>query len=53
MLYRRVNSAFVDANDPNEVVQYINGTLKVKYNLDTTFKSKPVAGLNDLFLLLV
>ncbi|KAH8586626.1 hypothetical protein B0O99DRAFT_602324 [Bisporella sp. PMI_857] len=53
MLYRRVNGAFMDANDSNEVVKYINGTLKVKFELDTTFKSKPVAKLDDLLFLLV
>lgn len=53
MLYRRINGAFVDANDSNEVVKYINGTLKVKFKLDTTSKSKPVAGPDDLLLLLV
>jgi hypothetical protein len=34
-------------------VKYINGTLKVKFELDTTSKSKPVAGPDDLLLLLV
>ena len=72
MLYRRINGAFVDANDSNEVVKvyspppivlfyrililytkYINGTLKVRFELDTTSKSKPVARLDDLLLLLV
>jgi len=72
MLYRRINSAFVDANDLNEVVKvcspyptvlfyrililcakYINGTLKVRFELDTTSKSKPVARPDDLLLLLV
>jgi hypothetical protein len=68
-LYRRVNGAYVDANDSNEVVKvchpppllhrtltrgkYINGTLKVKFDLDTTSKPKPVAGPDDLLLLLV
>lgn len=33
--------------------KYINGTLKVKFDLDTTSKSKPVAGPDDLLLLLV
>ncbi|KAH6699722.1 hypothetical protein BKA61DRAFT_419534, partial [Leptodontidium sp. MPI-SDFR-AT-0119] len=31
----------------------INGTLKVRFELGTTSKSKPVAGLDDLLLLLV
>ena len=71
MLYRRINSAFVDANDSNEVVKvcdplalffyrililrakYINSTLKDRFELDTTSKSKPVAGPDDLLLLLV
>jgi hypothetical protein len=72
MLYRRINGAFVDANDSNEVVKvcsppptvlfyrmlilrakYINGTLKVRFELDSTSKSKPVAGPDDLLLLLV
>ncbi|KAH8749401.1 hypothetical protein BGZ57DRAFT_138602 [Hyaloscypha finlandica] len=52
-LYRRVNGAYVDANDSNEVVKYINRTLKVKFDLDTTSKPKPVAGPDDLLLLLV
>jgi hypothetical protein len=34
-------------------VKYINGELKVKFGLDTTLKPKPVAGLDDLLLLLV
>jgi hypothetical protein len=33
-------------------VKYINGTLKVKFDLDTTSKPKPVAGPDDLLLLL-
>ncbi|CAD6448042.1 a7f6baa6-02c0-4026-babe-950b6c0b476a [Sclerotinia trifoliorum] len=53
MLYRRFNSTFVNVNDSNEVVKYINGTLKDKFGLDTTAKAKPVAGPDDLLLLLV
>jgi hypothetical protein len=34
-------------------VKYINGELKVKFGLDTTSKPKPVAGPDDLLLLLV
>lgn len=34
-------------------LQYINGTLKVKFELDNTSKTKPVAGPDDLLLLLV
>lgn len=34
-------------------VKYINGILKIKSNLDTTSKFKPIAGLDDLLLLLV
>jgi len=34
-------------------VKYINGTLKAKFGLDTTSKPKPVAGPDDLLLLLV
>jgi hypothetical protein len=34
-------------------VKYINVTLKVDFELDTTSKSKPVAGADDLLLLLV
>jgi hypothetical protein len=33
--------------------KYINGTLKVRFELDITSKSKPVAGPDDLLLLLV
>ena len=33
-------------------MKYINGTLKVKFDLDTTSKPKPVAGPDDLLLLL-
>lgn len=34
-------------------MEYINGTLKVKFELDNTSKPKPVAGPDDLLLLLV
>ena len=34
-------------------MKYINGTLKDEFGLDTTSKSKPVAGPDDLLLLLV
>ena len=34
-------------------MKYINGELKVKFRLDTTSKPKPVAGPDDLLLLLV
>ncbi|KAE8440383.1 hypothetical protein EG329_008182 [Mollisiaceae sp. DMI_Dod_QoI] len=53
MLYRRVNGCLVDANDSLEVVKYINTKLKVDFGLDTTSKPKPVAGPDDLLLLLV
>ncbi|TVY17612.1 hypothetical protein LARI1_G005247, partial [Lachnellula arida] len=53
MLYRRVNSSFVDANDSYEVVKYINGELKVDYDLDEMPKPKPLAGVNTLLLLLI
>ncbi|KAG4027417.1 hypothetical protein MFRU_030g00530 [Monilinia fructicola] len=43
---------FVNANDSNEVIKYINGTLKIKFGLDTSSKPKPVAGPDDLLLLL-
>jgi hypothetical protein len=33
--------------------KYINSKLKVDFDLDTTFKPKPVARLDDLLLLLV
>ena len=33
--------------------KYINGTLKVRFELDTTSKSKPMARPDDLLLLLV
>ena len=33
-------------------LKYINGELKVKFDLDTTSKPKPVAGPDDLLLLL-
>jgi hypothetical protein len=35
------------------LAKYINGTLKDKFGLDTTAKAKPVAGPDDLLLLLV
>ncbi|KAH9203768.1 hypothetical protein DL95DRAFT_418785 [Leptodontidium sp. 2 PMI_412] len=53
MLYRRVNGEYVDANDRHEVVKYIDGTLKVEFKLRTTSKPKPVAGPDDLLLMLV
>ncbi|KAH7418828.1 hypothetical protein BKA64DRAFT_635943 [Cadophora sp. MPI-SDFR-AT-0126] len=56
MLYRRVNGEYVDANDRHEVVKYlsyIDGTLKPEFKLRTTSKSKPVAGPDDLLLMLV
>jgi hypothetical protein len=34
-------------------LKYINGTLKILFGLDTTSKPKPVAGPDDLLLLLV
>jgi hypothetical protein len=34
-------------------LKYINGTLKVKLELNTTSKPKPVAGPDDLLLMLV
>jgi hypothetical protein len=34
-------------------LKYINSELKVDFNLDTTSKPKPVAGPDDLLLLLV
>jgi len=34
-------------------LKYINTILKVDFNLNTTFKLKLMAGLNDLLLLLV
>ena len=37
----------------NVWVKYINGKLKVKFGLDTKSKPKPVAGPDDLLLLLV
>ncbi|KAJ8068111.1 hypothetical protein OCU04_003683 [Sclerotinia nivalis] len=53
MLYRRVNGIFVNANDSNEVIKYINGILKIKFGLDTLSKPKSVVGPDDLLLLLV
>ncbi|KAH8744937.1 hypothetical protein F5882DRAFT_312963, partial [Hyaloscypha sp. PMI_1271] len=53
ILFRRINSAFIDTNDLNKVIKYINGTLKVRFELDTISKSKPIARLDDLLLLLV
>ncbi|KAH9204554.1 hypothetical protein DL95DRAFT_418158 [Leptodontidium sp. 2 PMI_412] len=53
MLYRRVNGEYVDANDRHEVVKYIDGTLKVEFKLRTTSKAKPVAGPDDMLVLLV
>jgi hypothetical protein len=35
------------------MLKYINGTLKRDFGLDTTSKPKPVAGPDDLLLLLV
>ncbi|CZR65894.1 uncharacterized protein PAC_15794 [Phialocephala subalpina] len=52
MLYRRVNGEYVNANNRHEVVKYIDGTLVVDFELDTTSKNKPVAGPDDLLLLL-
>jgi hypothetical protein len=37
----------------NLCLKYINGILKVKFKLNTTFKPKPVAGPDDLLLILV
>jgi len=37
----------------NVMLKYINSTLKCDFGLDTTSKPKPVAGLDDLLLLLV
>ena len=34
-------------------LKYIDGTLKVVFKLDTTSKPKPVAGPDDLLLMLV
>ncbi|KAH7110517.1 FluG domain-containing protein [Dactylonectria estremocensis] len=49
MLYRRVNKGkLINGNDCQEVVKYINGTLKPKFNLDDLPKSKPVMGVDDL-----
>ncbi|KAA8574662.1 hypothetical protein EYC84_003912 [Monilinia fructicola] len=31
---------FVNANDSNEVIKYINGTLKIKFGLDTSSKTQ-------------
>jgi len=53
MLYCRVNGEYVDANDRHEVVKYIDGTLNVVFELDTTSKPKPVARPDDLLLMLV
>ncbi|KAM0146258.1 hypothetical protein ACHAQE_010829 [Botrytis cinerea] len=55
MLYRRVNGTFVDTNDSNEAVLsiVINGTLEDNFRLNVTAKAKPVAGPDDLLLLLV
>ncbi|KAH8745453.1 hypothetical protein F5882DRAFT_312733, partial [Hyaloscypha sp. PMI_1271] len=52
ILYRRINSAFIDTNNLNEVVKYINSTLKFRFELDTISKSKPIARLDNLLLLL-
>ncbi|RFU27570.1 hypothetical protein B7463_g8769, partial [Scytalidium lignicola] len=53
MLYCRVNGEYVDTNDRHEVVKYIDGILKVDFELDTTSKLKLVAGPDDLLLMLV
>ena len=34
-------------------MKYINSILKVKFKLNTTFKPKPIAGLDDLLLILI
>jgi len=34
-------------------LKYIDGTLKVRFELNTTSKPKPVAGPDDLLLMLV
>ncbi|KAF4633187.1 hypothetical protein G7Y89_g4931 [Cudoniella acicularis] len=52
MLYHRVNGFYVNANNSNEIVTYINTELKSDYDLDPTAKPKPVAEPNDLLLLL-
>ncbi|KAF2181317.1 hypothetical protein K469DRAFT_729448 [Zopfia rhizophila CBS 207.26] len=51
MLYRRANKGrVVNANDGEEVVKYINGTLRVEFDLDVLPKPKPVMGVDDLLL---
>ncbi|KAF2178453.1 hypothetical protein K469DRAFT_731689 [Zopfia rhizophila CBS 207.26] len=40
----------VNANNGKEIVKYINGTLRVEFNLDVLPKPKPVMGVNDLLL---
>lgn len=52
MLYHQVNGYAVDINDLLKVVKYINTKLKIKFNLDITSKPKPIAGPDDLLLLL-
>ncbi|KAM0148085.1 hypothetical protein ACHAPG_010201 [Botrytis cinerea] len=55
MLYHWVNDTFFDTNDSNEAILsiVINGTLEDNFRLDVTAKAKPVAGPDDLLLLLV
>ncbi|KAJ6437505.1 hypothetical protein O9K51_10064 [Purpureocillium lavendulum] len=51
MLYRRRNQGrVVNANDCEEILKYINGTLKEEFHLDDQPKSKPVMGVDDLLL---
>lgn len=52
MLFRRANSAHVDTNDSYEVVKFINSSLTHDYKLDIMPKSKPVARVDELLLLL-
>ncbi|KAK8073387.1 hypothetical protein PG994_004286 [Apiospora phragmitis] len=51
MLYRRNNKGkVINPNDCEEIVKYINGSLKLEFNLDIMPKAKPVLGVDDLLL---
>ncbi|KAK2591556.1 hypothetical protein QQS21_010749 [Conoideocrella luteorostrata] len=51
MLYRRSNEGMVvNAIDCEEIRNYINGDLAVKFQLDDQPSSKPVMGVDDLLL---
>ncbi|KAM0453320.1 hypothetical protein ACHAO4_004912 [Trichoderma viride] len=51
MLYQRTNKGrVINANDCEEIVKYIDGHLRTKFNLDDLPGSKPVMGVDNLLL---